>query len=571
MAGAPATLPPRSSVERALYSRLTFAVYEAPVSMFTRSSARRGDILPILSVLGLERADEIADWSHLNGPQYAMLNDRKAVRLVLHLLGVALFGLLYFEQVSLTVLTVWAALTIACAVDSFMIDSRLADVKSRGLTSFEFARHSANALAKGLLWTVPAFMFAPHANAAISGVAWSFVAMMALAAAVSRHSAPLGSVLFCSLVSLGWTVGLALEGSGYLALVAVLTGLFSILGTIEGAKATYQARVAEIGMDEKNQVVSLLLREYEDSDADWLFQLDKNRRLHSVSPRLAYALRRDLSELEGTSFIKLISGNNWETGKFPPSLHQLAEKLKERESFSNLVVEVYVGGERRWWELSGTPMLDENGSYAGFRGVGSDVTAQQESSEKIAFLARYDTLTELPNRLMLHEALGDALRYAEKWRSRCALMMIDLDRFKAVNDSLGHQVGDRLLAEVARRLKGLMGEGQMCGRLGGDEFAVVIRDATEKTQIERLAGSIIDPSFRTLQDQRSPALCRGQRGLCNRPTRRSHGRGPDAQCRSRPLPVQGSRRRRTLRIRARRSTPRHRNGGNWNCPCAMPW
>jgi hypothetical protein len=65
-------------------------------------------------------------------------------------------------------------------------------------------------------------------------------------------------------------------------------------------------------------------------------------------------------------------------------------------------------------------MLDDQGNFVGFRGVGSDVTEQRESDEKIAYLARYDTLTGLPNRLMLTEALGDALRYAEQWKSRCA-------------------------------------------------------------------------------------------------------------------------------------------------------
>jgi diguanylate cyclase (GGDEF)-like protein len=112
--------------------------------------------------------------------------------------------------------------------------------------------------------------------------------------------------------------------------------------------------------------------------------------------------------------------------------------------------------------------------------VGSDVTEQRESDEKIAYLARYDTLTGLPNRLMLTEALGEAMRYAEQWKSRCAFLMIDLDRFKSVNDSLGHQVGDRLLAQVSQRLKAVIGANEQCGRLGGDEFAIVIRDASDK-------------------------------------------------------------------------------------------
>ena len=173
-------------------------------------------------------------------------------------------------------------------------------------------------------------------------------------------------------------------------------------------------------------------------------------------------------------------------------MHDLAERLKKRENFSNLIVEVSIRGEPRWWELSGTPMRDDKGNFAGFRGVGSDVTTQRESSEKIAYLARFDTLTSLPNRLQLTEGLGEALQYASKWRTSCAFLMIDLDRFKAVNDSLGHLVGDKLLAQVAGRMKTIVNENVMCGRLGGDEFAVVIRDASEKGIVANTARAIIE-------------------------------------------------------------------------------
>jgi len=120
------------------------------------------------------------------------------------------------------------------------------------------------------------------------------------------------------------------------------------------------------------------------------------------------------------------------------------------------------------------------------------VTEARESSDKIAYLARYDTLTGLPNRMMLTEALGDALAYAEQWRTRCAFLMIDLDRFKAVNDTLGHLVGDQLLARVSQRLKEQMTDSDMCGRLGGDEFAIVIRDASDIGYVNRVAENIIE-------------------------------------------------------------------------------
>ena len=106
-------------------------------------------------------------------------------------------------------------------------------------------------------------------------------------------------------------------------------------------------------------------------------------------------------------------------------------------------------------------------------------------------MARFDTLTSLPNRMMVTEALGEALRYAAQWRTKCAFMMIDLDRFKAVNDTLGHLVGDQLLARVSDRLKSIMTENELCGRLGGDEFAIVVRDASDPSRLQRVATRVI--------------------------------------------------------------------------------
>jgi diguanylate cyclase (GGDEF)-like protein len=124
--------------------------------------------------------------------------------------------------------------------------------------------------------------------------------------------------------------------------------------------------------------------------------------------------------------------------------------------------------------------------------VGSDVTEAHRSADKINRMARFDTLTGLPNRLQITEALGNAMAEADRWRTRCGFMMIDLDRFKAVNDTLGHPMGDRLLTHVAERLKSVMGDNEVCGRLGGDEFAVVVKDANDPARVERLARSIID-------------------------------------------------------------------------------
>jgi len=303
---------------------------------------------------------------------------------------------------------------------------------------------------------------------------------------------PLGTILFTAITGITAVIQFVYTGHWEAAMIATLFMIIVAVGTIEGARTFLASRVAEAGMLEKSEVVSLLLREFEEGEADWLWQVDTSRRVRAVSPRFAYALGLDPEDVDGKPFIQLIAGDAWENGQFPSSLHDLAERLKRRESFSNLLVRVTVKGRQRWWELSGTPKLDEHGVYEGVRGVGSDVTEQRESADKIAQLARYDTLTGLPNRLMLTEAMADAMRYAEQWRTRCAFLMIDLDRFKSVNDTLGHLVGDQLLARVSARLKELMSDNELCGRLGGDEFAIVVRDASDLARVERVANAVIE-------------------------------------------------------------------------------
>src|SRR3546814_15026548 len=94
-------------------------------------------------------------------------------------------------------------------------------------------------------------------------------------------------------------------------------------------------------------------------------------------------------------------------------------------------------------------------------------------------MARYDALTGLPNRALLMDGLEEALIRAHRLRRVCALMFIDLDRFKSINDTLGHQIGDKLLCEVAHRIEDSTDDGHRIGRLGGDEFAIVVREADD--------------------------------------------------------------------------------------------
>jgi diguanylate cyclase (GGDEF)-like protein/PAS domain S-box-containing protein len=446
--------------------------------------------LSALEILGV-RDPAQGDWSRLRALQSAQLGELVLTRLLSQALAALITLGIFLGKVPFLPLAGWAGLVAAAVWNSWRIDHALAGM-NRAMSRSEFRHQAVGIAGCALAWSAALVVLKIYGGQGDQFAVWTLVAML-IAGMVARIPAtPAATVLFALITGTAATVTFAIDGEfSFSAMTAAFIAV-AVSGTIESSRTYLSARIAEAGVVEKDEVVSLLLREFEENEADWLWQVDTNRRVRSASSRFAYALGKEPTAIEGESFIQLVAGEAWETGRFPPSLHDLAERLRRRESFSNLLVQVEVASGQRWWELSGTPMLDEQGTFVGFRGVGSDVTEQRLSDEKIAYLARYDTLTGLPNRLMLTEALGEALRYAEQWRSRCAFLMIDLDRFKQVNDSLGHLVGDRLLAQVSERLKRAIGEAEQCGRLGGDEFAVVIRDASDKGSVDRIARAAIE-------------------------------------------------------------------------------
>ena len=120
-----------------------------------------------------------------------------------------------------------------------------------------------------------------------------------------------------------------------------------------------------------------------------------------------------------------------------------------------------------------------------------DISARLEMEQRLIHLANYDALTQLANRANFHDNLSRALTRAVRLKSTVVLLLLDLDRFKQVNDSLGHDIGDELLQEVAKRLKSILRESDIAARLGGDEFAILIEECQSSIDAEQLAKKIV--------------------------------------------------------------------------------
>jgi diguanylate cyclase (GGDEF)-like protein/PAS domain S-box-containing protein len=148
-------------------------------------------------------------------------------------------------------------------------------------------------------------------------------------------------------------------------------------------------------------------------------------------------------------------------------------------------------GSYRTFESSASQLLNEAGQLIGFQGVDRDITERRHAEERIEFLAHHDALTGLPNRILLRDRFAHALAMAERSRSRVALLFLDLDKFKRVNDTLGHAAGDQLLLEVVTRLAHSMRETDTICRQGGDEFILLLNDVPDPEAVERIAEEIL--------------------------------------------------------------------------------
>jgi len=250
-------------------------------------------------------------------------------------------------------------------------------------------------------------------------------------------------------------------------------------------KRLAERAISAIRVEEKSEVIKLLLRDFEENASDWLWETNADMELLNVSDRLAQVAGRPKEHISGVFPYAMVADAQHFEQRGGGPLQRLAWFIEQRAPFRDIVIPVIVNNEERNWSLTGKPTFDKSGTFAGYHGVGSDITAQRKSQEQIAFLARHDSLTKLPNRVLFSEVLHQACARCEE--EPLALICLDLDEFKLVNDSLGHSTGDGVLVAVGERIRGCLREHDTAARLGGDEFAIILNtgDVEYATTIAR--------------------------------------------------------------------------------------
>lgn len=256
--------------------------------------------------------------------------------------------------------------------------------------------------------------------------------------------------------------------------------LLELLRDLENrvAEQTHELAQAHLRLKEEIEVRKLIersslenekrFRDLSELAMDWFWEQDANFRFIEISKGLLSTLLSSNFTLGKTRRelpIVGLSEADWQA-------HQ--NLLDAHLPFKNFVYQLETRpGEIHWFSTSGIPLF-EDGVFVGYRGAGTDITEQKKAEQKIQYLAFHDPLTGLPNRALLEDRMQQAIAYSARTSSCLALLYLDLDNFKKLNDSLGHTAGDSLLKEIALRLRECVRESDTISRQGGDEFVLIL-------------------------------------------------------------------------------------------------
>ena len=167
----------------------------------------------------------------------------------------------------------------------------------------------------------------------------------------------------------------------------------------------------------------------------------------------------------------------------PNALQEIARLLEKERVLRNIELEIYdKDGIKKWVSANVRVVADIDGKVVLHEGTVEDISARKAAEKQAQFLSFYDVLTVLPNRTLLRDRILVALLNARQRGEKVALLFLDLDRFKIINDSLGHSIGDLLLKQVAQRLKGWVQEQDTVAHMGGDEFLILLTGIKEMTR-----------------------------------------------------------------------------------------
>jgi diguanylate cyclase (GGDEF)-like protein/PAS domain S-box-containing protein len=238
-------------------------------------------------------------------------------------------------------------------------------------------------------------------------------------------------------------------------------------------------------LESANERLELFAKMFENS-GEAIIITDEHKRILAVNPAFEQVTQYSRDEVMGKDPKMLSSGK--QTAEF----YQLMwMSINETGKWSGEIWNRRKNGDVYPEWLSIGAVRSVKGEVINYISSFSDITRRKEAEQRIEFLAHYDSLTKLPNRALFADRMRRALVIAHRKKSKVGLMFLDLDKFKSINDTLGHLAGDQLLQSVAERLKSCVRESDTVCRQGGDEFMILLEEISAAADIELIAQKIM--------------------------------------------------------------------------------
>ena len=226
-------------------------------------------------------------------------------------------------------------------------------------------------------------------------------------------------------------------------------------------------------------------RSFVENISEVIYSLDENAVVTYISPNVESLGGYSPSEVIGKRFTEFV---------YEEDLPGRIKNFQEIMSGGNEATEYRFltrSGEIRWVRTAARPILKDN-RIIGVRGALIDITDRKQAEEELVHMATHDQLTGLSNRVLFSDRLALGLVHAQRNQKRLAVMLLDLDQFKEVNDTFGHSFGDRLLQAVGKRLTGLLRKGDTIARMGGDEFLLLLAEVVHVEDVAKIARKVLD-------------------------------------------------------------------------------
>jgi diguanylate cyclase (GGDEF)-like protein len=329
----------------------------------------------------------------------------------------------------------------------------------------------------GLAWGVVINLFALSATPDQQGI---LVGLIMALVSTPMLAVPLSAALaFYLPISILCSIAILMQPIQTAAIFSFFGFLgFALSGLLYMNKTILERSIGRLNLQREHRTVSLFLREFEEVSSDWLWETNKDGMFRNVGARMATVLERDKAYLENLSVIDLPSRRTKDEDDFA----DIVLFMQRRTAFKDATLAVLIGGGVRWLSLTGHPVHDATGIFVGYRGIGSDITEARIGRQRIEFLARHDGLTGLLNRKSFVDEVNAICDGPSSDHS--ALLLIDLDDFKRINDDFGHVAGDDVLKVVAERVCASIRPQDVSARIGGDEFAVLLNGIEEEDALE---------------------------------------------------------------------------------------